>query len=180
MEIRSRLIEFLKSDKKHFTFQLNCPLSERINFIYSIIFPGLEKQKFYLRFLIARVAQYIDISSLKVFLYRLIGIKIGKGVFISPDVFIDPHFPELIELGDYCILGWGAKLFAHESSGTKYRLGRITIGEGTVIGAYALIRSGINIGEMAEISYGAFVCKDIGNREKVKSNMIQSDVARRF
>jgi acetyltransferase-like isoleucine patch superfamily enzyme len=179
MKIRTRLTEFLKTDKKLFSFQIDCNISERIKFIYAIIFPGFEKQRFYFRFLIARIAQIIDFSPIKVFLYRLIGIKIGKGVFISPDVFIDPHFPTLIELGDYCILGWGARLFAHESSGTKYRLGRIRIGEGTVIGAYSTIRSGTRIAKMQEIPFGSIVYKDVAKdvvKDEVKN--IPRDIPR--
>ena len=45
--------------------------------------------------------------SLKNNLYRAMGVKIGKDVVISPDVVLDPVFPELITVEDGVILGWG-------------------------------------------------------------------------
>ncbi len=159
--LHEQLMLFLNGAEKRFSFDVDCKPEERIKFIYQIIFPGIKKVKFYLRFFIARVAQFIDYSPIKVILYRFIGIKIGKGVFISPDVFLDPHFPSLIELGNYCILGWGVKFFAHEYSQNKYRLGRIVVEQGAVIGANAAIRGGVTIGENAEVPYGSIVYKDI-------------------
>ncbi|MDR1701562.1 MAG: hypothetical protein LBR56_02150 [Sporomusaceae bacterium] len=164
--LQQELRQFRRSGQKIYTFPLDCEVEERIKFIYAVIFPGFAKYKFYWRFLVARIAQKIDFSCLKVFLYRSIGIKIGRGVFISPEVFIDPHFPELIEIGDHCILGWGASLFAHESSSTSYRLGRIALGRGSVIGAYAVIRGGVCIGEMAEVLAGVITRKDVYRSKK--------------
>jgi acetyltransferase-like isoleucine patch superfamily enzyme len=161
IEIRRKLLQFLAGNEKLFSFDVRCEPKDRIRFIYQINFPGFQKIKFYARFFIARMTQYIDYSPIKIFLYRMIGLKIGKGVFISPDVFLDPHFPSMIELGDYCILGWGAKFFAHEYSQGKYRVGRIVIKQGAIIGAFAVIRGGITIGENAEVPYGSTVYKDV-------------------
>ena len=111
--------------------------------------------------MIARISQYIDYSPVKVFLYRLTGMKIGKGVFLSPDVILDPHFPELIEIGDYAIIGWGTYLFCHEYNVGKYRLGRITIGKGAVIGGFSVIRGGVTIGENAQVASTCIVYKDV-------------------
>jgi acetyltransferase-like isoleucine patch superfamily enzyme len=160
-EIRKKLTEFLSGNNKHFNYEVNCDLKDRIKFIYQINFPGFQKTKFYARFFIGRIAQYIDYSPVKIFLYRMIGIKIGKGVFISPDVFIDPHFPSLVELGNYCILGMGVKFFTHEYTQSNYRLGKIILEQGAVIGAYSTIRGGITIGENSEVPYGSIVYKDI-------------------
>jgi len=159
--LHQQLQDYLNSSKKRFEFEINYPLPERISSIYEIIFPGVQKYRFYLRFLLARIAQYIDYSPIKVFLYRAIGIKIGQGVFISPDVILDPHFPKLIEIGDYVILGWGAKLFTHEFSAKQYRLGRIIIEEGAIIGGFSFIRGGVTIGKHAEIIANGVVYKDV-------------------
>ncbi len=160
-QLHQQLQDYLNSGKKRFEFEINYSLPERISGIYEIIFPGIKKYRFYLRFLLARIAQYIDYSPIKVFLYRAIGIKIGQGVFISPDVILDPHFPKLIEIGDYVILGWGAKLFTHEFSAKQYRLGRIIIEEGAIIGGFSLIRGGVTIGKHAEIIANSIVYKDV-------------------
>ncbi|HAK59821.1 MAG TPA: hypothetical protein DCO77_05485 [Nitrospiraceae bacterium] len=160
---RQLLLEFLKGKGKKLEFEIDCGIEERIRFIYSIIFPGMGKFLFYLRFLIARIAYYIDYSPAKVVLYRLIGMKIGKGVFISPDVILDPHFPGLIEIGDYSIIGWGTHLFCHEYSGAAYRLGRISIGRGAVIGGLSIIRGGVTVGENAQVASTCIVYKDVPN-----------------
>ncbi len=160
---RERLRNFLQGHDRKFEFVIDCGIEDRIRFIYAVIFPGSEKLLFYFRFLIARIAQYIDYSPVKGFLYRLIGMKIGRGVFISPDVILDPHFPELIEIGDYAIIGWGTHLFCHEYSGGAYRLGRITIGRGAVIGGFSIIRGGVVIGENAQVASTCIVYKDVPN-----------------
>lgn len=162
-EVCEQFQSYLKNPDKVFEFEVNYLLSDRIACIYQVIFPGRKKYQFYGRFLVARIAQYIDYSPIKVWLYRLIGIKIGKGVFISPDVILDPHFPTLIEIHDYAILGWGARLFTHGFSGKVYRVGRITIGEGAVIGAFSLIRGGVVIGKNANISADSIVYKDVAD-----------------
>lgn len=160
---RAAFLAFFRGSERALEFPVACPLAERIGFIYAIIFPGKRKYLFYLRFLIARVAQYIDYSPIKVWLYRRIGMKIGRGVYLAADVILDPHFPELIEIGDYAIIGWGTHLFCHEFDGTKYRLGRITIGRGAVIGGFTLVRSGVTIGENAQIASSCIVYKDVPN-----------------
>ena len=160
---RELLRAFLRGKEPKLEFEVDCGIEERIKFIYSVIFPGGRKILFYFRFLIARIAQYIDYSPAKVFLYRLIGMKIGKGAFLSPDVILDPHFPELIEIGDYAIIGWGTHLFCHEYSGDKYRLGRIVIGRGAVIGGFSVIRGGVAIGENAQVASTCIVYKDVPN-----------------
>lgn len=158
---RELLARFLQGKERTLEFETVCGIEERVRFIYSIIFPGKKKYLFYFRFLIARIAQYTDFSPIKVFLYRLIGIKIGKGVYLAADVILDPHFPGLIEIGDYAIIGWGTHLFCHEYNGRTYRLGRITVGKGAVIGGFSVIRGGVVIGENAQVASTCIVYKDV-------------------
>lgn len=169
---RKLLSAFLKGNEKKLEFEVCCPLEKRIKYIYGIIFPGITKYLFYLRFFVARIAQYIDYSPVKVFLYRLIGMKIGTGVFLSPDVVLDPHFPKLIEIDDYAIIGWGTQLFCHEYDGEKYRVGRISIDRGAVIGGQSIIRSGVRIGENAQIAAACIVYKDVPNNYHLDSSIL--------
>jgi len=163
-EDRARLLKFLKSEDKKFTFEVECHISQRIKYIYNVIFPGWEKQKFYLRHIISRIAYVIDYSPIKCALYKLIGVKIGKGVFISTQVVIDPHFPQLIEIQDYAIIGYGAKIFTHEFSDSTYTIGRVEIGEGVIVGAFAMIRAGVKIGKNVTVTLQRTISKDIGER----------------
>lgn len=158
---RERLAAFLTGDEQLLEFDIDATPAQRIATIYAIVFPGWKKARFYLNFLISRIARIIDWSPAKVFFYRLTGMKIGKGVFISPDVILDPHFPELIEIGDYAIIGWGTHLFTHEFSGDRYRVGRIKVGAGAVIGGFSIIRGGVRIGDNAQVASTCIVYKDV-------------------
>jgi acetyltransferase-like isoleucine patch superfamily enzyme len=158
---RTRLAEFLAGQSMAFEFATPCPPSRRIDFIYSIVFPGFRKLRFYRNFLVCRIARAVDYSPFKVWLYRLVGFRIGRGAFISPDVILDPHFPQLVEIGDYAIIGWGTHLFTHEFDGGKYRIGRIRVGAGAVIGGFSIVRGGVVIGENARVASTCIVYKDV-------------------
>ncbi len=169
---RQRLAEFLVAEEQVLEFEIDCTPEQRIATIYAIVFPGWKKARFYLNFLIARIARIIDWSPAKVFLYRLTGMKIGKGVFISPDVILDPHFPGLIEIGDYAIIGWGTHLFTHEYSGNKYRVGRISVGAGAVIGGFSIVRGGVRIGDNAQVASTCIVYKDVPENYYLDSEIL--------
>lgn len=94
-------------------------------------------------------------------IYRLFGVKIGKSVFFGPDVVIDYSYQQLIEIGDNCILGWGAKILTHEGYLKHFTIGRVKIGNNVVIGAFSTIRCGVTIGDNAIIAMGSLVDKDI-------------------
>lgn len=113
-----------------------------------------------LRSLVVLLANALPVSSWKIAIYRLLGAKIGRGVYISPGVLIDPLYPELITLGDNCLLGLGCRLLTHEVTAGNFRLGRITIGARSVIGAYATVRSGVSIGRKVTIGFNSFVNRD--------------------
>lgn len=158
---RTALADFLAGSGMTFEFDTPCPPAQRIAFIYSIVFPGRRKLRFYWTFLVCRIARAVDYSPIKVWLYRLVGFRIGRGVFLSPDVILDPHFPSLVEIGDYAIIGWGTHLFTHEFDGGKYRVGRIRIGAGAVIGGFSIVRGGVVIGANARIASTCIVYKDV-------------------
>lgn len=150
----------------YFEFIVDCALEDRIEYIYDEIFPGRRRYAFYWRFFVARLARFLDYSPIKVFLYRLVGMDIGEGVFISPEVFIDPHFPEYVKIDDHVILGQGARILTHEFDGKRYKAGAVRIGRGAIIGAYCLLRGGakpggIRIGEKARTAMSCVVTDDV-------------------
>jgi acetyltransferase-like isoleucine patch superfamily enzyme len=104
---------------------------------------------------------------LKILFYRLAGAKIGRSVCISPGVTMDPLFPSLIKLEDGCCLGMGCRLLTHEYTTTTFRVGRVRIGEGSVIGACAVIRAGVSIGSRANVGALSFVNRDVADGETV-------------
>ncbi len=52
-------------------------------------------------------------KSLRVWLHRLRGVKIGTGVAIGYDVILETQFPSLITLGDRCFVGIRTCIIAH-------------------------------------------------------------------
>ncbi|MBI4859582.1 MAG: acyltransferase [Candidatus Riflebacteria bacterium] len=87
----------------------------------------------------------------KVQAFRLFGARIGKRVYISQRVYIDPMYPELLTIGDDVLIGLDAKIFFHEITQTAYRVGRVRLQTGCLVGAGSMLRPGITIGEGAEV-----------------------------
>ena len=115
----------------------------------------------YWRNFLAGLAHMAPLSRWKVFLYRRVGITIGQGVYIAPQVTLDPFQPGLIVLEDGCFLGLGCRLLAHDYTATFIRFGRITVKQGAMIGAYSTVRGGVTVGEKATVGGHSFVCKDV-------------------
>ena len=113
------------------------------------------------------ILKKIPPCELKNSLYRLIGVKIGKDVVISPDVSLDPLFPELITIEDGVILGWGAKIFTHEIVRDSFKFGRVLIKKNSLVGGYSFIRAGVTIGENSVVSIYSLVNKDVKDNEVV-------------
>lgn len=97
----------------------------------------------------------------KLRLLRRCGAKVGRNVFISTDVWIDPAFPELLTLEDDVMVGVGVKISLHEFGPRQFRAGRVVIRKGAVIGGFALIGHGIEIGEGSVVAGGAAVGRDV-------------------
>jgi acetyltransferase-like isoleucine patch superfamily enzyme len=129
-----------------------------------ILFPNqLANMKFYLRFAIMRIISAMPSSTLKIWLYRLMGAKIGKDVFISPGVFIDAFYPRLIEIEDDVFLGTGCRLLTHEYTADCFRAGRVHIGKGSVVGGWSTVRCGVTLGKKVTTGLGSVVVNDIAD-----------------
>ena len=108
-----------------------------------------------------QVGKYFPLR-LKITFFRFVlGMGIGRNVGIAPDTDIDPYYPELITIGDNAVLGWKVKILCHEFTRDRMTLGRVKIGENTLIGAFTSIRAGVTIGKDAVIAMNSYVNKDI-------------------
>ena len=94
-------------------------------------------------------------------IYRLFGVKIGKGVSIAYNVLPDPLFPELLTIEDNVMIGSDCELATHEFVRDWFSIGRTTIKKNAMISGYSLIRNGITIGENAVTGAICFVSKDV-------------------
>ena len=90
-------------------------------------------------------------TSLRPFLHRLRGVKVGERVFIGDEVYLDNEHPEAIELREGALIGLRSTIVAHTRGP-----GRVVIGKNVVIGAGTMITcSG---GKSLEIGEGSVIC----------------------
>jgi acetyltransferase-like isoleucine patch superfamily enzyme len=87
--------------------------------------------------------------------YLALGAKLGRNSY-SAGALLDPA---LTRMGDDCIVGHGAVIFAHAIEGERLSLGRIEIGDGVTIGAQAIVMPDVSIGSGSIVSAGAVITK---------------------
>jgi serine acetyltransferase len=89
------------------------------------------------------------------------GARVAAQVRIATDVWIDPAFPQLLTIEDQVMIGIGARIALHEFGRDRFRAGRVTLRRGCVIGGFALVAPGVDIGAGAVVAGGAVVGKDV-------------------
>lgn len=94
-------------------------------------------------------------------LLRLVGVKIGKNVFIDDDVVFDGWYPELISIDNGAHIRSHTALATHEGMVGAFRKGEIKIGKNVLVGAGGGVLPGVNLGENSEVLPFAFVASDI-------------------
>lgn len=107
---------------------------------------------------LARISPSLRLKNL---LYSAMGIRIGQHVSVGLEVTMDVFFPELIEIGDNCIIGFNTTILCHEFLIHEYRLGRVIIGKNVTIGANTTILPGVHIADESVVSAHSLVNKDV-------------------
>lgn len=87
---------------------------------------------------------FITPSPLNILYFKMMGMKIGKGVVINTSNISDPS---MITLGDYVTVGGSATLFAHSGQKGYLIIEPVVIGDNTNIGLKASIMGGVQIGK---------------------------------
>ena len=100
-------------------------------------------------------------SNLRVWMYRVIGFKIGKNVFIGMKCYMDDIDPKMTEIGDNVTISYGCYFACHgkdqEHTPIKIKNGAyvgmrssfvsgkegIEVGENAIIGAQSLVNSSV-------------------------------------
>lgn len=103
----------------------------------------------------------IPFNNLRVLLYKMIGYRIGKGVFIGMKCYLDDLNPSHMLIEDNVTISYGCYFSLH---GKKQDHRRITIGEGTYLGMRCSIsatKTDINIGKNCRIGAGSLVLNSI-------------------
>jgi heptaprenylglycerol acetyltransferase len=102
-------------------------------------------------------------NTLRVWLHRLRGVKIGNGVWLSHFVYLDDLHPGEISIGDNCTIGLRTSIFAHLYWGAKTpaSIGKVIIGKDVFIGPHCVILPNVTIGEGAVIRAGTVVSRNV-------------------
>ncbi|MBI4393241.1 MAG: acyltransferase [Euryarchaeota archaeon] len=98
---------------------------------------------------------------LKNWLYRRMGVKIGRHVSMGLETTLDIFYPQMIEIGDDSIVGFNTTILCHEFTVDEYRTGAVRIGKRVTIGANCTILPGVTIHDGSVVSAHSLVNSDV-------------------
>jgi hypothetical protein len=93
--------------------------------------------------------EFVTPTPVNILFYKMMGMKIGKGVHLNTTNISDPA---LIELEDYVTVGGSAHIIAHYASKGYVIVEPVKIKKGVTIGLKATIMGDVEIGENAVIA----------------------------
>jgi acetyltransferase-like isoleucine patch superfamily enzyme len=117
------------------------------------------------------VARYLPMyPGWRASLHRLRGVKIGKGVFIGMEVFIDNTYPDSIVIEDSVTIINRCFIIGHNFIPVHLEniLGKnlppkrgVVLKRGSYLGAQSLIMPGVTIGECSVVGAGSIVTENV-------------------
>ena len=116
---------------------------------------------------------YAPLNSIRLFFYRMRGIRIGRRVYIVQGCFLEESRPWLITIEDDVRISAGVTIVTHDmiyhalDSNVPYRYGEVVLKCRCVIGPGSVILPGVTVGEGALVGAGAIVVKDVPARTVV-------------
>lgn len=102
--------------------------------------------------------------SLRPWLHKTRGVRMGKNVWISQLVYLDDQHPEQIQIGDNVTIGLRCTIFAHFYLGDRCPEGTkegVVIGNDVFIGPGCTILHGVSIGDGAVVVAGSVVTRNV-------------------
>lgn len=118
------------------------------------------------------IARITVFPQIRILAYRMMGINIGKNVFIGQDCYLDDTFPELIHIEEGVTISFRVTITVHGECRVRgiSKVSPVTIRKNAFIGTGVIILPGVEIGEKAIIGAGAVVTKDISREITVVGN----------
>ena len=104
-------------------------------------------------------------TSLRVWLNRWRGVKIGSGVWIGYDTIIETSSPHLVTIKDGASIGLRCTIVAHHRE-----LHGVVIEEDADIGTGVIILPGVTIGRCAAVTAGSVVTRSVPANTLVQGN----------
>ncbi|MHB8632957.1 MAG: acyltransferase [Thermoplasmatota archaeon] len=99
--------------------------------------------------------------TLKAFLVRRSGARVGRHVSLGLDAGLDVLFPQRITIMDDAIVGYNTTILCHAYVARTYQLGSVTIGRGASVGANCTLLPGVTIGDGAVVGAMSLVTRDV-------------------
>jgi acetyltransferase-like isoleucine patch superfamily enzyme len=103
-------------------------------------------------------------NSLRPWLHRLRGVKVGHNVWISQLVHIDELHPDAVTIGDNCTIGLRTSIFTHFYFGPRRPndcAGPVVIENDVYIGPHCVILPNVRVGQGAVIRAGTVVSRNV-------------------
>jgi acetyltransferase-like isoleucine patch superfamily enzyme len=104
-------------------------------------------------------------QSLRVWLNRWRGVKIGQNCWIGYDAVIETSYPHLVTIHDNATVGIRAVIVAHFREQTG-----VTIEEGATIGPGAIVLPNVTIGRGSIVTAGSVVTTSVPPMTMVQGN----------
>lgn len=105
-------------------------------------------------------------DTLRPWLHRLRGARIGKNVWIAQLVYLDELHPKDVSIGDNCTIGFRSSIFTHFYWGPRRPVsnGKVVIEKDVFIGPHCVILPNVKIGEGAVIRAGSVISRNVPPR----------------
>ncbi|GAA1033239.1 MULTISPECIES: Pls/PosA family non-ribosomal peptide synthetase [Amycolatopsis] len=98
----------------------------------------------------------LDGTPFKSVLWRLLGVKVGKRLFDDGTGIIEKT---LVRIGDDVTLNIGSVVQCHSQEDGGFKMDRISIGSGCVVGTGALVHYGVTMGDRSTLAPHSFLMK---------------------
>lgn len=102
---------------------------------------------------------------------RLWGTDIHPSAWIATSALIDRTWPRGVHIGAQCVIGEEVVVLTHDMTRGIYL--DTHVGEGTVIGARAIVMPGITIGKNCSILPGTLVNRDLPDGATAMGNPVR-------
>lgn len=114
---------------------------------------------------IMEICRLLPHSFLKTWLFRAIGIKIGKNVYIGKGVTIDHIYCDTVTIEDNVRLDDYVYIDGHEYTITQTVFGKVLIKKGAIVRKHAYVRTACTIGENTIIEPHSMAQREIPSNE---------------
>ncbi|MDZ7702644.1 MAG: acyltransferase [Halobacteriales archaeon] len=114
-----------------------------------------------LNYAVIVLARHSPSLRLKRWLFRRLGMSVGRGATWALESTPDVFWPELITVGEDAIVGYDVTVLCHEFLQDEYRTGEVHIGERAMIGAGTVVLPGVRIGADASVGANSVVARDV-------------------